>query len=386
MEEVFATQDLLTLVLSEAERTAARLVCEAWRHEVDRIRGRPQPPQEVASLRDGSWDAPLTKGKLSELLVLAPAEVATYPHIVRRRYGGGEYHVFDPATVLRAFQEHGGIDQLALRLCRKQSRARRADTASQAAHVRVTMLNRGLAAIGVPPRSDSYWQSRSVGSANFWKENLSRTLRHAARMHWLHEHTEGRYQAAVEDEVESLAEDAEHYFRGIYDEAVYTVQRRSEFSLPAEGLPWLTTGETTAESLARAEAIADPQQLQRKRRREGVQERRVEAKVARRRAFDRCVAERFAGLPAPPLHVWGTSARVRAFLERDTIKAPRIELEEAVQAVDAAARAAAHVARIDGARWEDIRLDLSEAEVVHRLRLRAQERARARSVSLNPEE
>jgi hypothetical protein len=193
-------------------------------------------------------------------------------------------------------------------------------------------------------------------------------------MHYLHEHTDGRYEAAVEAEVESLADEADRYYPGIYQRAVEYVQWRPEYRLPADGLPWLNTGETTAQALARAENTVDPELVQRKRRWAGVKERRKKAKVDRRQAFDERVAERFANLPAPPRDVWNTSARVRAYLERGTIKASQTEREQAFQAVDDAARVAAKVVEFQDTRWAGVNVDLPEVEIVRKLQADARKR------------
>jgi hypothetical protein len=194
-------------------------------------------------------------------------------------------------------------------------------------------------------------------------------------MHFLHEHTDGRYNAAVEAEVEALQYDAGRYYPGIYQRAADEVQCQMEFRLPVNGLPWLDTGETTAQALARAEEnTVNPEEVQRKRRWAGVQEHRKQVKVERKQAFDKRVAERFANMPAPPQATWNTSARVRAYLERDTIKVSKTEREQAFQAVDGAARVAAQMVHIQGARWAVVNLDLPEDEIVWRLQADARMR------------
>jgi len=377
MEEVLSTPELLAIIFKHGgRRTTLRQVCTAWREEVDAAPGRPEPNAQVRALDEGTFTEDLTKGKLAQLLAIGPDQAARYPHDVRRRFGGGEYHVFAAATVLAAFRDHGGLEQLAQRVWLGKKRARDVDEQAlrQAALERADRLDRGLSAIGLAARSDSCWQRRALGSASFWKLNLAATLRSAAWMHWLHEHTQGRYQDAVDDAVAELADDANHHFPGIYGEAIRMVQQRSEFQLPEDGLPWLGTAETTAEALARAEHAVDPELARRRRRREDVQERREQAKAGRRQAFDQRVAERFAGLPPPPPRVWHTAARVRAFLERDTIQPSARERDQAMRAVEDAARLAPELVQIQGARWDGICLDQPEHEIIHTLRAHAQER------------
>eukprot|EP00962_Isochrysis_galbana_P022275 scaffold6641_cov118-Isochrysis_galbana.AAC.1 len=373
MEEVLGNPELLDLLLHGVHRTTRRQVCVAWRLATDGDR-RPEPPDQVKELRDGTWTAGLTQGRLAQLLALTPNQVACYPHHVRRRCGGGECHIFDAATVLSAFHEHGGIQELAHRIRRiaERSRARDGRAAEQGAQERTERLDRGLAAIGLAPRSDSYWQRRALGSASFWRLNLAATLRSAAWMHWLHEHTHGRYRDAVEATVKSLADDAERHYPGIYAEASSLVQQRAEFQLPVDGLPWLPPGETTEMALLRAEHTVDPQLLQRKRRWEGVLKHRKQAKVERAQAFNRRVVERFAGLSAPPSHIWKTSARVCAYLARETIQVPAREREEAFEAVEDAARIAAQLAQIQGAQWSGISLDHPASFAVQALQARIQ--------------
>ena len=122
----------------------------------------------------------MTKGKLAQLLALAPEQVARHPHTIRRRYGGGEYHIFTAGTVLRAFHDHGGIEQLADRIWRKRERARvvDAEAVKQAALQRAAQLDWGLSAIGIASRSDSYWQRRSLALASFWTQQLAATHRY----------------------------------------------------------------------------------------------------------------------------------------------------------------------------------------------------------------
>jgi hypothetical protein len=129
------------------------------RKEIDDKHGRPVPTEQAKALAEGTWDQALTKGDLAQLLALEPSEVGRYPHDVRQRRGGGEYHLFSADTVLNVFDNHGGLQGLAKRIADKKSKARHKDEkkAQEAARERAARLNRGLAAIGLAPREDSYW-------------------------------------------------------------------------------------------------------------------------------------------------------------------------------------------------------------------------------------
>jgi hypothetical protein len=132
---------------------------------------------------------------------------------------------------------------------------------SAAAKMRpVSWLERGLRKLGLEARSDSARQRECVASLDTMEDKVAETLRSAVWMHWLHDHTQGRYTRAVNRLVYVL-EDIdgerllypgkprdEHEPRLIrwtgmeFREAVNLVQLRPEFQMP-DTIPWLPAPE-----------------------------------------------------------------------------------------------------------------------------------------------
>jgi len=196
------------------------------------------------------------QSQLCEALLLSPDAVAAHPHETRKRYGGGCYHVFDAREALPALvRASGGVRGLADRLGAHRSRLeakRRRDEERPAAQAdRAGRLGRGLAVLGLQRRADSEACSAYIRSGN----DLERALRTAAHMHFLHEHTDGAYAAAVDDGVEEEARDRGFHYPGIYRETTLLVQRRPPFRLPA-ALPWLLDFACTATALDAADGVA----------------------------------------------------------------------------------------------------------------------------------
>ena len=117
---------------------------------------------------------------------------------------------------------------------------------------RPAQLRAGLQALGLSPRGgkcasvlivkqhqlelthaseDSRLQEEYVKEGG----DLRHVLRTAAHMHYLHEHTNGRYRTELEMRVD-IGKDYDGYFPGIY--SVYGRQLQEEMPLP-ERLPWL---------------------------------------------------------------------------------------------------------------------------------------------------
>ena len=225
------------------------------------------------------------QSQLCEALLLSPDAVAAHPHETRKRYGGGCYHVFDAREALPALvRASGGVRGLADRLGAHRSRLeakRRRDEERPAAQAdRAGRLGRGLAVLGLQRRADSEACSAYIRSGN----DLERALRTAAHMHFLHEHTDGAYAAAVDDGVEEEARDRGFHYPGIYRETTLLVQRRPPFRLPA-ALPWLLDFACTATALDAALRAVDADEHRKRARRSDLLSRREAARSQRHAAL-----------------------------------------------------------------------------------------------------
>lgn len=134
---------------------------------------------------------------------------------------------------------------------------------------RASWLARGLRQLGIEPRADSARQKESVGAPSESMEGkVAETLHTTVWMHWLHNHTQGRYKHAVN----SLATPTAYEHRGSYSlnsrdgprcgrrmyggmgygAAKALVQARPEFQMPPT-IPWLPMqGNDTEEAVLEA--------------------------------------------------------------------------------------------------------------------------------------
>ena len=101
------------------------LTCKEWRQAIENGEGETFDTRTVLlSLGDTAL--------LSELynaLTISVMNLKLYPHATKRRHGGGSYKIFQRATYLSIFHEHGGAEQLE---ARQASRARRRFAARKA--------------------------------------------------------------------------------------------------------------------------------------------------------------------------------------------------------------------------------------------------------------
>lgn len=118
VDQVFSIQELLALIVDPVG-WRCRSVCEAWREAYDRGGPRPKPHSTVVqSLSNGTWSQSLELAgdNMPELLALRVCELIRYPSAVRQA-DDRTHFVFQAAMVRRIFDDHGGIQGLAARVC-----------------------------------------------------------------------------------------------------------------------------------------------------------------------------------------------------------------------------------------------------------------------------
>lgn len=195
-----------------------------------------------------------------DVLLLSAAKVRTYPYEVRRRRGGGEYHVFDSDTVYNILESEGGMPayhdrRLAKRKRELNKRKREADLQARVTNAK-DKLEAGLHILGLKLRSDSTLCAEYIASGGK-KPELRYVIYTMAHMHYLHEYTNGRYKAAVREAVQERGE-YKGYHPGIYRFCAEEVQADEEFSLP-DRLPWMPdTAACTTDLLKQAVRAAEP--------------------------------------------------------------------------------------------------------------------------------
>jgi hypothetical protein len=163
-------------------------------------------------------------------------------------------------------------------------RARRAAWRSlHGAHAKArkaSWLARGLRQLGLEPRADSAKQRECVASPfESMGDEVGETLRTAVWMNWLHNHTQGRYKRAVDNQAKASASayhydysdsDSDEYLysqfgprrgRGGYGggtdyrEAVDSMQAMPEFQMPTT-IPWLPApGNNTGKAVLEATRV-----------------------------------------------------------------------------------------------------------------------------------
>ena len=153
-------------------------------------------------------------------------------------------------------------------------------------------LERGLASLGLSLRPDSSLCEQFITSGG--KGDLVFVLKKMAHMHYLYNYTNGAYQAALDDLVDDLADNASYkgygdpdsdrfYYPGIGIEAGTFLQTEARFAFPSH-LPW-RPGITTESALDAALSVADAEAATKKRKRDDLNERRAEALNKRRSSF-----------------------------------------------------------------------------------------------------
>jgi hypothetical protein len=205
------------------------------------------PPSVQSRLDDID---PMLQNDICDLLLLQADKVRRYPHISRRRRGGGEYHLYDIDTVKQILSDEGGARAYHARVAAKKKRSaakRKRDSTTEAE------LDAGLNALGLVRRADSTMCYEYIAAPGK-KHKLRDVLVKMAHMHFLHEHTDGTYKAALKSTVRVMGE-IEGYFRGIHNVCGLAIQNEPRFQLPAT-LPWLPGDTATEEAIDKAVATA----------------------------------------------------------------------------------------------------------------------------------
>jgi hypothetical protein len=227
------------------------------------------------------------QSEVCEMLILPAETVRTYPHTERRRFGGGELHLFDSETVYEILEEEGGARAYHSRRDAKIKRDSKKRAREEARPDRIAAakakLEAGLRAVGLSLRSDSSLCREYIASGGT-KPDLKHVLETMARVHYLHEHTGGAYKKAVEEAVQDRG-GHKGYHRGIYRFCAEEVQAESRFRLPSH-LPWLPEGaNATAEVLDAAQRTADPEAVAKRQKATDLQTRRAAALEKRLAAY-----------------------------------------------------------------------------------------------------
>jgi hypothetical protein len=83
--------------------------------------------------------------EVCELLLLSPNKVKQHPFIRRRRYGGGEFHIFEAETVYKILESEGGPRALHTRVAaqrKRQYKKHKRETDAQHRHDTVRRVHR----------------------------------------------------------------------------------------------------------------------------------------------------------------------------------------------------------------------------------------------------
>ncbi|KAL1522533.1 hypothetical protein AB1Y20_017520 [Prymnesium parvum] len=293
--------DLLPLIICRDFVVAARaqMVCRQWRATACSAL---EPLRLLSRLCEQSE---ATQGTLQDMLLLPAEAVSAMPHRVVQRHGGGAYHLFEArATVRQLLAQTGGLAGLAARMHARERRLerKRARPAESAAKARAdagrARLEDALRFLGLELRHDSALCEEYIRALP-GAPPLAHVVRTMAWMRWLHEHTKGAYESALDAEVDELArEHAQHfdrpvdthvYYPGIRQRAAEECQARACFRPPAR-LPWLPQFASLDEAVAAAVEHADPTLSRRLQRAAGLRARRAQALAQRQRAFEAAVA------------------------------------------------------------------------------------------------
>lgn len=286
--------ELWKLVLQSSDAAiVAHDTCHSL-HAMARERLLDELPPSVALQIDAKES--FLQSDVVEMLLLPAATVKLYPHTTRRRFGGGEFHIFDVATLYEILENEGGARAYHARRDAKRKRDSKKRAREDEHHDRVAAarakLETGLHAVGLSLRSDSSLCREYIASGGT-KPGLEHVLKTMARMHYLHKHTDGEYVNAVDNAVRDRGEH-KGYHHGIYRFCAEEVQAEPRFQLPLH-LPWLPEGaNATSKVLDAALCAADPEAAAKRQRASGLQMRRAAALETRLAAYEtaRCDAPR----------------------------------------------------------------------------------------------
>ena len=248
---------LLKIFLSTPETTARAFELNHTFHSAAKEVLLDRLPPHVDQVLDEAET--MLQGDVCALLMLSADKVRLYPHESRRRYGGGEYHVFDIETIRCMLAAEGGArgfhQRVAAKAKRDASKRKRDDGMRERVSAAEKELDAGLCALGLVRRSDSTLCAEYVASAGK-SHDIRFVLSKMAQMHYLHEHTDGAYRKAVEINVLDRGEH-KGYHKGIYNFcAIETQDYDPRFRLPAT-LPWMTTMKAKAAINAAVEAAVE---------------------------------------------------------------------------------------------------------------------------------
>ena len=245
----------------------------------------------------------LLQGELCERLALHVDDVRRFNYVSQRRVGGGEYHVFSAQVVAEVAESYGGLTGFERRLHDAAARARQRDEAlCSARSERRRRLGAGLAVLGLVERADSRMSDEYVSGAK--RHELLLVLQTAARMRFLHEHTE--YQRALDEAVLERSED-KGLHAGIHRFCAEEVQCERRFQLP-DTLPWLPQFASTDAALSAALGAADPDEHARILNKQRLASERATARSARLQKLDAKIATAVA---CPSYDAWCAALRER---------------------------------------------------------------------------
>lgn len=211
------------------------------------------PPSLEERLND---DSTMLQSEVCSLLLLSADIVSSYEYESKRRFGGGEYHIFHPSTVRQILDNNDGAPGYHARAAAKRKRdtnkRKRQDQLKEHSNLKKVEITAGLSALGLELRPDSALCRQFISSGGK-SHKLRYVLFMMAKMHYLHSHTNGAYTAAVEEEVRDRGE-YKGYHPGIYRFCAEEVQSETRFDLPST-LPWMIE-KTTKKALDDAEEAA----------------------------------------------------------------------------------------------------------------------------------
>ena len=124
-------RELLGIIIGSSFDTweASRSVCRWW-HEIAKSNPPPIPEEMRQATRIVQTltvsDASEVQGTLESMLLLTPWQVKCLGNYrIRRRRGGGVYHIFNSDAISEVIDHHGGCNGLAMRIRERNRKLRR---------------------------------------------------------------------------------------------------------------------------------------------------------------------------------------------------------------------------------------------------------------------